>query len=71
MIFVNSKYVCFHVSAWSKCGNKVKVPHRKCTLIANHLLAKYPFLKTRQPVRTRVLHSLRLTDENGHDLVYA
>lgn len=70
LIFVNSTYVCSHVSVWSKCSNEVKEPQRRSTIIANHLLAKYPFLKTGQPVRTRLLHSFRLTDENGLDLVY-
>lgn len=71
LIFVNSTYVCSHISAWSKCSNDVKEPQRRCTHISDHILAKYPFLKTDQPVRTRALHSFRLTDENGHDMVYA
>lgn len=72
LVFVNSTYVCSHmVSAWSKCSNDVKEPQRRSTIIANHLLARYPFLKTNQPVRTRALHSFRLTDENGVDLVHA
>lgn len=71
LIFVNSTYVCAHVSAWSKCSNDVKEPQRRSAFIGSYLMAKYPFLKTNQPVRTRALHSFRLTDENGLDLVHA
>ncbi|XP_031626910.1 poly [ADP-ribose] polymerase-like [Contarinia nasturtii] len=70
LIFANSDYKCMQISNWSNCGNNVKEPLRRPTIISSNLLAKYPFLKTNQPIRTRVLHSFRLVDENGQDLVY-
>lgn len=71
LVFANTTYLCTHLTVWSKCSNDVKEPQREVAVIPRKLLKKYPFLKENQPVRTRALHSLRLTDENGEDLVYA
>lgn len=71
LIFANSTYVCSHITAWSKCGNDVKEPQRRSTIVHPYLMEKYSFLRTNQPVRVRALHSFRLTDENGTDLVFA
>lgn len=73
LIFANSTYVCSHISNWSKCSNDVKMPQRRPIYISNDFLHKYPFLMpySHSVLRTRALHSFRLTDENGQDLVYA
>ncbi|XP_055300035.1 poly [ADP-ribose] polymerase-like [Sitodiplosis mosellana] len=71
LVFADTTYLCSHVRTWSKCSNEVKEPQREITVIPGPLLKKYPFLKLNRPVRTRALHSFRLTDENGQDLVYA
>lgn len=69
--FGNSGYVCTKVSNWSVCGNVVKEPKRRSIHLTEDLLAKYPFLPSHRPIRVRALHSFRLTDDNGLDLVYA
>lgn len=70
LIFNNTTYICTQTAAWDKCDYEQKEPQRLPTTIPERLQAKYPFLKSDEPVRTRVVHSIRMVDEHGNDLVY-
>lgn len=70
LIFNNTIYICTQTGAWDKCDYEQKEPERLPTTIPKQLQLKYPFLKSNGPVRTRALHSFRMFDEHGNDLVY-
>lgn len=70
LIFNNTTYICTQTAGWDKCDYEIKEPQRLPVVIPERLQAKYPFLKSDAPVRTRSLHSFRTVDEYGNDLVY-
>lgn len=69
MFFNNTTYSCSGASYWGKCDNDLKEPKRRSVYVPYQMTKKYPFLPIILSVRTRALHSFRIEDENGIDLV--
>lgn len=69
MYFNNTVYSCSTSNSWGKCDNDVKEPKRLSAYVLYAQTKKYPFLNANYRVRTRAMHSFRIVDENGTDLV--